>query len=645
MRRSRQVSMSRRPRQVTTLRRDGRLDEAFKLASEQAASAEADEWDISDLGWCLVDLVKRHSTDRDQSLLRDYLSQLAKLQIPASNSLLLEHCERALTLADNDRRAVMFARKLGTDGHHDKAVHAFAELMAKGSLTRDDKVAYGWELYRATQAIFRAASGQDLPTSAVDTMKRHLNTYLKLGISEPGRLHSCMMQQAVRLAHGDHLRLVAFARLWGLDSFQREDFESPPIKDGKTFPPLAETVLQRASKEAAKGGSPAEMNYILPHLERGMKRFPENMWLKLNMVKLMRGLERLDEARQLATQFARSKAGEYWTWELLGDLEVEPNMRLSCYAKALTCSEDDTFVSKLRLKFATLVADDYPGEAKSEVKRVLEHRRREGTRIPAEAQRMAESAWYHAASPSASGLQFYERFKQHAEELLFAHIPWTEASVGDEFVIDGQEGQKERRRRRIFVKANPLPLEISVSAGHPDIRRCLPGTPINVQMEMSTAEPWKAIVHRIQPRNGANDDVVPELCGVIDHINRAKSLVHFVVAKGIDGTFPLGDFPATPEIGQAVAVRMTRYHSRKGARTRTLSASSTNRSPGPEVLKHFNDDVEIRNGLGFTSTGIFIPPDIVSASNLDDGDKAKGIAVINFDKKRSTWGWKAISAE
>ena len=153
------------------------------------------------------------------------------------------------------------------------------------------------------------------------------------------------------------------------------------------------------------------------------------------------------------------------------------------------------------------------------------------------------------------------------------------------------------------------------------------------------------MVHRIQPRNGASDDIVPELCGVIDHLNRAKSLLHFVVAKGIDGTFPLADFAGSAAIGQAVAVRATRYHSRKGTRTRALSVSSTTRSPGTDVLKPFNDDVEVRNGLGFTSAGIFIPPDVVAESMIADGDRVEGLAVISFDKKRSTWGWKAISAK
>lgn len=636
----------RRPRQVTALRKSGRLDEAFKLASEQAVAPEADEWDIADLGWCLIDLVKRHAADRDQQLLRDYLDQLTRLQVPASNDLLVEYRQRALALANDDRRAVMEARQLGKEGQHENAVRAFASLLAQGVLTTDDKVSYGWELFRVIQTVFRATGGAEISPGAVDAIRRHLNTYLKLGICEPGLLHTCMLQQAERLARADHLRLVAFARLWDLGSFRPEDFKETRADDGKAFSSLFETVVQRASKEAANGGSPAEMRYIQPYLEDALKRYPNNVWLKLNMVKLLRGLERPEDARQLAIEFARSKAGEYWTWELIGDLEDDPDMRLSCYAKALTCSEDDTFVTKVRLKFAALVATDHPGQARAEVERVIEHRRREGKRSPADAERLAQSEWFVASVSVPSGRPFYDRFKLPAEELLFAHLPWTDASVGDEFVIKGQDGQKDRARRRLYVRANPLAFEISVPASHPDVRRLQPGSPVKVQIETSPSEPWKTTVHRILPRpGGVLDDIVAEVYGVIDDINRARSLLHFIVAKGVDGTLPLAQFPGSAEVGQTVAVRIVRYHDKNGPRTRSLAVSPTLQSPVPGVLKPFSDNVEVRNGLGFSSAGIFIPPDIVAAAGIVDGDTVEGVAIINFDKKRSSWGWKAIKAQ
>lgn len=634
------------PRPVTALRKNGQLDEALKLAREQVEAPGADDWDVADLAWFLIALVKRHAVDCDHAVLRDYLGQLANMQIPADNDLLVEQRERALTLADGERRLVMAARTLGKEGRHDEAVRAFASLSARGALTTDDKVAFGWELFRASQAMFRAASGAEIAPSAVDNIKRNLNAYLKLGIAEPGLLHTCILQQAERLSRSDHLRLVAFSRLWDLGSFRSEDFRESRHDDGKVFPPLFETVVQRASKEAANGGSPVEMRYISPYLADAMKRFPENVWLKLNMVKLLRGLDHTDEARRLATEFARSKAGEYWAWELVGDLEDSPTMRLSCYAKALMCSGDESFVKKVRLKFASLIAVDHSGQAKAEIEQVIEHCRREGTRIPTEAERLAQAPWFAAATSTTADRAFYDRFKGQAEELLFAHLPWTDASVGDEFVIAGQGGQKDRRRRRLYVQAAPLTMEISVSASLPDIRRLQSGAPIKVQTETPPTEPWKTTVHRIQARpDGSEDDFPTETVGVIDHINYDRGVFHFVVAKDVDGTLPLSQFVGPVEVGQTIAVRMVRYHDRKGPRTRTLTAALSVQMVSPNVMKSFRDNVEVRNGLGFTSTGIFIPPDILGAAAIVDGSMVEGTAVINFDKKRGAWGWKAIKAQ
>jgi hypothetical protein len=52
----------------------------------------------------------------------------------------------------------------------------------------------------------------------------------------------------------------------------------------------------------------------------------------------------------------------------------------------------------------------------------------------------------------------------------------------------------------------------------------------------------------------------------------------------------------------------------------------------------------VRNGLGLTPDGVFIPPDLVASAAISDRDLVEGVAVISYNKKRSTWGWKAIKA-
>jgi hypothetical protein len=62
-------------------------------------------------------------------------------------------------------------------------------------------------------------------------------------------------------------------------------------------------------------------------------------------------------------------------------------------------------------------------------------------------------------------------------------------------------------------------------------------------------------------------------------------------------------------------------------------------------LKPFSDDIREENGMGFTDDGIFIPPPLIREHSISDGDFVSGHAVLNYNKKRSEWGWKAISID
>lgn len=630
--------------QITALRKDGQLDEAHRLAVDILAAHSGDDHVAGAYAWVLIDLVKRHSTDHDQGRLQEYIRSLIDLHVPSSNELLIEHRRRAVALNDVRGRAIAAARKIGKDGQHDEAVRAFARLHAERELEGDERIGYGWELFRANQDALRALRTDDPLPSHIDAIKRRLNAYLKLRLPGGEMLHSCMLQQALRLSDKGGLRLIAFVRLWDLDGLRDEDCENGKSADGKVFASLAEQVIQRAAKEAAKDARTDEMQYILPYVELGMKRFPDNVWLKFNMVKLLRNLDRPDDARSLAVEFARTKTGDYWAWELLGDVQSEVELRTACYAKALSCPGDDAFTGKVRLKFANLVRDQHPQQAKAEIERIVDGKRRDGLRIPTEVERIMQSPWFAAVVSLPADRAFYDRFKGRAEELLFSHLPWTTATIGDQFVIEGQDGQKDRRRRRIYLWARPLALEVSVSASHPDLRGRSEGDAVKVQKEASPGEPWKTIVHRIASRAPDDTaDVITSSAAVIDHVNPGKGLFHFIGGKDIDGTCRLSDYPDTPLPGASVLVRLVRYQTRKGARTRVLSIVPFDHLPSSDVYRSFDEVVEVRSGMGFTSSGIFLPLDVVAASRIEDGDQISGSAVINFNQKRSTWGWKAVT--
>ena len=57
------------------------------------------------------------------------------------------------------------------------------------------------------------------------------------------------------------------------------------------------------------------------------------------------------------------------------------------------------------------------------------------------------------------------------------------------------------------------------------------------------------------------------------------------------------------------------------------------------------EEVSMLNGMGFTESEIFIPTHLVLEHRLKDGQTVSGTAVLNFNKKRGNWGWKALSIE
>jgi len=637
---------SHRSKEVTELRKGGQLDAAYALSAERIADSEADDYDRAAYAWCLIALVKQHSADGNTQKLSDYLDQLRRFEVPVSDEMLAEHREKALSLVDPDRRAIQSARNLSKQGKHEDASRIYADLNANGKLALEDQKAWGWELYRLIKGELEGSQDEKLSPPVVQRVKRNLNTYLKLSIGGPDLLHSLMLRQALRLTKGEQLKLLPLLRLWNPDQFNDEDFDRQSGKDGKTYSSLVEQVIQTASAEAAQSDRAEDRHFMLPHVQAAMKRFPDNIWLKFNLTKLLRGMGRIEEALKLAVEFAREKASEYWAWELIGDLVPNDiDLRRSCYAKALGCSQDDDFVGKVRIKFAALLEENYPAEARFEAERIIAHRARAGYAIPRDAQSLVERL--AAVTPKATDRAFYGRLSDAAEALLFSHLPWTDACLGEVFTVEGRDGRKPRKRRRIYVRGNPFAIELSLPDSHPDIRGLAEGTPIKLQSETSKAEPAHTIIHRISRReDGTPMDILPCRVGIIDHINHEKSLIHVIIARGVDGTCPTSLYPGQPVIGTAVVVRLAQHHSKTGVRTRIVEVAPTEQTPSPDVCRPFRDATNVTaSGLGFTRGDIFIPSHMIAAEGIHAGDLVEGMAIASFDKKRGKWGMKAIHAK
>lgn len=623
-------------KEVFAKRKEGAIDEAYQMALQLMAAQDVGEWDRKAMGWCLVDLIKRDVETVSHQHLEHYRRQLEDLKIAADDGVLQKGIRNALLLCSPNGALIKQAFFLSKEGRHAEAASMYRQAGSLGALDPQVQTNFGWDLYRHAKQLLAAENVN------FSTVKRNLQEYLKLDIEKPSLLNTCFLQLAAKLAGQDKLNMLKFSQLWDLKHLREEDWARHRADDGKEYPSLAEKVIQQAGKEAAASEDSHELNYILPHIDAAIERFPDNIWLKLDKAKVLLASGRHDDALAFGMAVAKAKANDYWAWELLGDIVASTDSvaALGCYCKALCCPAEDKFTGKVRLKLArSMIHANDLAPAKHEVETVLRQKEKEGQRIPDAAAQIALQPWFASTQASDSNADYYRSHAGAAEALLLSKLPWIAANVGDQFVVPGMENKP---KRKIFVKTSADPLEVNVAERNFGHRHLAAGEGLLIKGEFDEAKRFQ--IYAVEGRaTQARWDVFPERVGVVDHVNTERNVLHFIVDRAIDGVIPLADLSTHFKEGDAIMVKLSRYSTKNGAAYRVLHAEATDKVPSTQIWKQFSDSVRVSNGMGFTLGDIFIPPPLVAVHQIHDGQTIAGAAVLCFNKKRQNWGWKAIS--
>lgn len=623
-------------KEVFAKRREGAIDEAYRMALALMGSPNADAWDKKALCWCLIDIIKRDAGNGHTVNLPHYRRQLESVEADPSDEVLTKGVRHALSLCNPSARELSEAKALGKEGRHAEAVAAYRKALAADSGDREVQTGFGWELFKHSKKLMAEDSVN------LGAVKRNLNDYLKLNVEKPSLLHSCVLQLAAKLAGQDKFSMLVFSRLWNLDNLRPEDFERFRAEEGKEYPSLAEKVIQQASKEAAGSGNAREHEHILPHLDAAIERFPDNVWLKLDKAKVLLALGMHDAALAFGLAVAKAKPNDYWAWGLLGDIisSTDGEAALGCYCKALSCPAEDKFTGKIRLKVARrMVETNNFSAAKLEVETVARSKESEGHRIPEDAAEIASQTWFAETAAASSNRDFYKSKVPSAEALLFGSLPWIDACVGEKYAVPGKT---DKPKRTIFLKLSSLPTETSVPESKLGRRKLAPGDAIRVKGEFDDNQRFKIFV--LEDREAESKwDVFPESIGVVDHVNREKGILHFIVDRKIDGVVPISKLSEPISEGDSIALRLSTYMAKQGPVHRVHLASASDKQPGSDIKKQFCEEVRVSNGMGFTESDVFVAPPLVSKHRLEDGHRVSGTAVLSFNKKRGSWGWKAVS--
>jgi hypothetical protein len=162
----------------------------------------------------------------------------------------------------------------------------------------------------------------------------------------------------------------------------------------------------------------------------------------------------------------------------------------------------------------------------------------------------------------------------------------------------------------------------------------------------TSAEPFRNNMRFYKNRSSVADNILfsdsPVALAVIEFVNSDKKIANFIINQKKHGFFKYDRFFKSLEIGDVVEVRLS--NDVDGNRYKILTAERTNQQPNEAILKLFVGDLRKKDEQEFAFVDdVFIEPKLVKKITLSSNNRISGKALLNYNKKKGSWGWKAIS--
>lgn len=334
-------------KEITALRKSGRIDEALECAEREFA-ANANKFTASALFWCLNEFLKRQegpefetTESRMHSLYRDYcegdeymqksLASAARRQSAHFNVVkeALEQTKSGIRVTDN--------------------FNAIARLHDCGQFEAFLYQDFGWVIYYALRHT---------PVTQAHLRKTMIARYLKLNLPVPSMLHSLILGEAIKIEQNTPLefRIRDFIRLWGLENLREEDWEEFRTDDGHTLPSTVEKLIGVYAKELKTDGveAPEEFDRIV---DMALMKFPSSQNMPYFKATVLLSQGKRDEAMGYYRDLLLRFPSKHYLWHHTAALVDDADTKIGLLAKALTIGVDEQFLGKIRLSLAGLLIE------------------------------------------------------------------------------------------------------------------------------------------------------------------------------------------------------------------------------------------------------------------------------------------------
>lgn len=303
-------------REVTSLRRAGRLKEALAMA-EADLKEKNDEWTQSSLFWVLYDCC-------------------CKKLAPTGNVLevpdLLQRMQTLLPSMKDDEG-------LG-------------------------KEQYGWTIYKFLSVHWCALTSQQV--------RRLLLGYLGCGNKRPSPLHSAILVFALRYNKDDSaFNFLKFFQMWGCDQFLEEDWQKKTSPDGKAYSPTAAQVAATCFNilKAKDTRDEKDVRMVARLYEALKKHQALGNWdlRKMAMLDAWSG-NKENTIQQYKKAITEQLSDKCYVWAELAEYVDDLPTRIGLLLKAKNLEKNEDFLGNIHLTLAEAwLAEGQPDKAKQEL--------------------------------------------------------------------------------------------------------------------------------------------------------------------------------------------------------------------------------------------------------------------------------------
>lgn len=360
-------------KEITELRKAGRLEEALEMAKAELLADPESIWPKRNISWVYYGYLKVNAAPEHFDTFLSFLKEVKNLQLPEDEKMLFD--------------------------------------------------TVSWQIGKLCFAL----SKQEVQDFNKFNLLFH--TFKDFHFTKPSESYSFLFK-AFHKGLKDSDNYTEFSDWWDFKNFMPEDYQKERMPNGKEMMSIVEQAYIAYAKHLLPKQNYFETAVLdkekilafMHSLDKIIEEHPYYQYPPYFKAKLLLALGDKKNTLSALLPFAKKKRNDFWVWEVLSEAFSDDEEKvLACYCRALSCNSHEEMLIKLRQKMAVIfVQRKLYDEAKTEVEFLVKARSENKWKIPNEVTNWQSQDWYKNATAKKSNFDFYKNYFGIADALLFS---------------------------------------------------------------------------------------------------------------------------------------------------------------------------------------------------------------------------------